>query len=71
MGIPLHLVKPIIAKLIHNVRQGVTDKWIGISFLVMPNPFEIRIGYENDGNCYTVLILEGVSLCYDFPTKTV
>lgn len=32
----------------------------------MTNPVEIRIGYESNGNCYTMLIVDGVGHCYDF-----
>ena len=64
MGIPLKLAEPIIAKLIENARQGVTDKWFGIK----KDPLEFRIGYESDGgvNCYTMIIHNGVGHCYDF-----
>ncbi len=62
MNVPLELVELLIRKSRHDFYQGVTEKWVGI----MTNAVEIRIGYERNGNCYTMLILNGVSHCYDF-----
>lgn len=56
------LVEPLMTKLTHALQQGATEKWVGVTI----NPAEIRIGYESNGNCYTMIIFDGVGYCYNF-----
>ena len=63
MGMPSEYYLVLIDKLIQNAQKGVADKWVGMPI----KPVEFRIGYESDGNCYTMFIDDnGVGHSYDF-----
>ena len=66
LDMPLELVEEIVSKLVQRVRQGMADRWVGIII----NSRQFRIGYESDGNCYTVLIFNGISLYHNFSIRT-
>jgi hypothetical protein len=62
MGMPKKIYQPLVEKLLTNIRAGVSDKWAGI----IVGDIEYRIGYEANGNCYTMVILDEVGHCYNF-----
>ena len=62
LDMPLELVEEIVSKLVQHVRQGMADKWVGIII----NSRQFRIGYESDGNCYTMLVFNKVGYYYNF-----
>jgi hypothetical protein len=60
--IPEPVYQALISKLIDSAHQGVPEKWFGVA----EGPVEARIGYEPDGNCYTIFALKDVyTMCYD------
>ena len=62
LGVSPRIVEDVMPKLIQKAREGVTNYWLGMKI----RSEEIRIGYESDGNCYTMIVINGVGSCYDF-----
>ena len=61
-GMPSDVYEFQIARLVSCVRQGLRNKWLGITF---PG-IEYRIGYENGKSCYTMIAENGIGKCFNY-----